>query len=183
MTVEATERDDGFPQEPCIGEPLPAAGDAHIDTEKLIRYALDPDHPVGKHKAEAFRLALGIERDDWEYPRDSILEQLRQHPVTSINCDPDSPDGGENFPSSRVAEINSDLSPRLFLEYAKASVERTFTYELVDLRPDPERDEREKNFGLFENDWSYKPSATALKNLIGFLDSPSTSSRTRWTTP
>ncbi len=68
--------------------------------------------------------------------------------------------------------------PRLFLEYARAGVQRTFAYELVDQFADPERNEREKNFGLFENDWSYKPSATALRNTIGLLDSPSAGPRT-----
>ncbi len=68
--------------------------------------------------------------------------------------------------------------PRLFLEHARAGVERTFTYELVDVLPDPERDEPEKNFGLFENDWSYKPAAHALRNTIALLDSPSASPRT-----
>lgn len=45
---------------------------------------LSVDHPVGRHKATVFRLALDIERDDWEYLRDSILEQLPQHPVTLV---------------------------------------------------------------------------------------------------
>ncbi len=56
-------------------------------------------------------------------------------------------------------------------------MQRTFLYELVDLWADPERDDVESNFGLFENDWSYKPAATALKNTIGLLDSPSASAQ------
>ena len=69
--------------------------------------------------------------------------------------------------------------PRLFLEYAKAGVERTFAYELVDEHPDPALADVELNFGLFESDWSYKPSATALRNTIALLDSPRRSSRRR----
>jgi hypothetical protein len=69
--------------------------------------------------------------------------------------------------------------PRLFLEYAKAGVERTFAYELVDLGNvyPPGGSEYANHFGLFESDWSYKPSARALKNTIGFLDSPSAGPR------
>jgi hypothetical protein len=78
-------------------------------------------------------------------------------------------------PVSQAAE--AIYTPRLILEYAKAGVERTFLYELVDLQPDPGRDDPGSNFGLFENDFSYKPVATALKNTIGFLDSPSASAQ------
>lgn len=67
--------------------------------------------------------------------------------------------------------------PRLFLEHAKAGVRRTFVYELVDERPDPALADVELNFGLFESDWSYKPSATALRNTVALLDSPRRSPR------
>ena len=69
---------------PRIGRPLPEARDAHIESEKLANYVLDPEHPVGKHKAAVFRQALDIERDDWEYLRDSILEALPHHSVTDV---------------------------------------------------------------------------------------------------
>ncbi len=71
--------------------------------------------------------------------------------------------------SQRVAAI---YIPRLFLEYRRAGVRRTFLYELVDERPDPMLRDVEANFGLFEHDWSPKPSAIGLKNMIGLLDSP-----------
>lgn len=77
--------DDGDDSEqPRIGEPLPNARDAYIGSEKLADYVLDPEHPAGKHKATVFRQALDIERDDWEYLRDSILEALPHHPVTDV---------------------------------------------------------------------------------------------------
>ncbi len=69
--------------------------------------------------------------------------------------------------------------PRLFLEHAKAGVKRTFAYELVDEHPDPALADVELNYGLFESDWSYKPSATALRNTIALLDSPRRSPRRR----
>lgn len=80
-------------------------------------------------------------------------------------------------PTSRRAI--SIYMPRLFLEHAKAGIARTFAYELVDERPDPAQADVELNFGLFESDWSYKPSAKALRNTIALLDSPRRSPRTR----
>jgi hypothetical protein len=85
---------DGDTGEPRIGEPLPRAGDAYIEREKLVAYALDEQHPVGKHKAAVFRQTLGIERDDSEYLRDSILEALPERPVTGIR-EPDH--AGESY--------------------------------------------------------------------------------------
>jgi len=71
--------------------------------------------------------------------------------------------------SQRGASI---YMPRLFLEYARAGVARTFAYELVDEQPDPGLTDVELNYGLFESDWSYKPSAVALRNTIALLNSP-----------
>lgn len=70
--------------------------------------------------------------------------------------------------SPRVAAI---YLPRLFLEYAQAGVKRSFAYELVDERPDPGLADVEQHYGLFTTDWSYKPSAVAVRNLIKLLDS------------
>jgi hypothetical protein len=91
----------------------------------------------------------------------------------AVNC---SGSGCSHPPASQRAI--AIYLPRLFFEYARAGVARTFLYELVDEFPDASRSNAERNFGLFENDWSYKPSATALRNLIGLLDSPGASPRT-----
>ena len=77
--------------------------------------------------------------------------------------------------SPRAASV---YVPRLFLEYAKAGVKRTFAYELADEQPEPTLSDVELNYGLFESDWSYKPSAVALKNTIALLDSPRKGPRT-----
>lgn len=123
------------------------------------------------------------------YPLAARIDDLRRHQFPgrsvpaqatetgyhdAVNCPPP-PGCGGHEPVSQKAE--AIYLPRLFLEYHRAGIQRTFSYELFDLFPDPERDEEQRNFGLFENDGSYKPSASALKNTIGFLDSPSVSSR------
>ncbi|MHB8659982.1 MAG: DUF6883 domain-containing protein [Solirubrobacteraceae bacterium] len=60
---------------------LPNAKDARIPTEKLVRYALDPSHERGRHKARVFASALGITAEDWRYLHDQILEALPEAEV------------------------------------------------------------------------------------------------------
>jgi hypothetical protein len=61
-------------------------------------------------------------------------------------------------------------TPRMFLEYFRRGVVRTFSYELLDESPDG--NEREDNFGLLRNDLSEKPAFTALRNTIDILQDP-----------
>ena len=67
---------------------LPGAERATIPTDKLVRYALNPDHPVGKHKARVFASALGIRNQDWRYLHDQILAALTDAPVRSTRITP-----------------------------------------------------------------------------------------------
>jgi len=67
---------------------LPGAESARIPTDKLIRYALDPTHARGQHKARVFASALGITNHDWRYLHDQILEALPEAPVHSTRITP-----------------------------------------------------------------------------------------------
>jgi hypothetical protein len=78
--------------------------------------------------------------------------------------------GGENRPVSE--EAMATYMPRLFLEYYSRGVTRTFSYELVDEKPDPANAEAESNFGLLRNDFSPKPAFIALRNTIATLADP-----------
>ncbi len=62
--------------------------------------------------------------------------------------------------------------PRLFLSYFGRGIARTFSYELVDEKQNPDLSEQEEHFGLLKNDFSEKPAFTALRNLIGILEDP-----------
>lgn len=55
---------------------LPNAENAVIDIAKLRDYSLNPNHPVGKHKARVFLEKLGIARNDAERLREQILEAV-----------------------------------------------------------------------------------------------------------
>lgn len=59
--------------------------------------------------------------------------------------------------------------PRMFFEYFNRGIDRTYSYELIDLKPNPAADEPEFNYGLLRNDGSLKPAFTAIKNAIAIL--------------
>jgi len=60
--------------------------------------------------------------------------------------------------------------PRLFLEYFNRGVFRTFSYEFIDQRLNPNN--KEANFGILRNNGSPKPAFLTLKNLITILQDP-----------
>ena len=62
--------------------------------------------------------------------------------------------------------------PRLYFEYFRRGVRRTFAYELVDEWAEPELRQRESHFGLLRNDFSEKPAYSALRNTIDLLEAP-----------
>lgn len=67
---------------------LPNAQQARIPTDKLVRYALDPGHERGRHKARVFASALGITAADWRYLHDAILAALPEATVRSTRITP-----------------------------------------------------------------------------------------------
>ena len=77
---------------------------------------------------------------------------------------------GENKPISE--EGAAVYMPRLFFEYFTRHIARTFSYELVDQRPDPKLEDREEHLGLLRNDLSRKPAFIALRNTIEILEDP-----------
>lgn len=62
--------------------------------------------------------------------------------------------------------------PRLFLEYFRRGIVRTYSYELVDERPGQSQSNQEASFGLVRSDFSRKPAYDALRNLLGILADP-----------
>lgn len=57
----------------------------------------------------------------------------------------------------------------LLLDEAAADVARTYLYDMIDDGPDPERANREHNFGLFHFDGTPKLAATAIHNMTTIL--------------
>lgn len=69
-------------------------------------------------------------------------------------------------------ETQGKYTSRLLLLYFAVGIERTFLYELLDQYPDANRSSPESDYGLIRNDWSYKPAAHSVKNLIALLAEP-----------
>jgi hypothetical protein len=59
--------------------------------------------------------------------------------------------------------------PRMFLEYFNRGIYRTYSYELIDLKPNPAADKPEFKYGLLRNDGLPKPAFTTIKNAIALL--------------
>ncbi len=55
---------------------LPNIANATIDIRKLRDYALNPNHPEGRHKARVFLSALGITASDSEWLASVILRNI-----------------------------------------------------------------------------------------------------------
>lgn len=72
-----------------------------------------------------------------------------------------------------VSEIvQSKYLARMYLEHFDQGVQRTYGYELIDQKVNP--DDKEMNFGLLRQDGSAKPAFTAQKNLMSLLSDAST---------
>lgn len=78
-----------------------------------------------------------------------------------------------------VSETASGIYvPRMFMEYFRRGIPRTYGYELIDEQPDPLRAQPQRNFGLLRNDGTRKPAFTSVRNLLAILaDSGAASGR------
>jgi hypothetical protein len=79
----------------------------------------------------------------------------------AMNATDDSPNVTEDVASRYVG--------RLFLETMLQGWPRTYAYELVDEVADPGLTNTQDHYGLFRNDYSAKPAATAIANMIALM--------------
>ncbi len=66
---------------------------------------------------------------------------------------------------------------RLFLETLLHGWPRTYAYELVDEQADPGLTYTQRHFGLFRNDYSAKPAAIVITNMIALMSDKGTAVR------
>ncbi len=59
--------------------------------------------------------------------------------------------------------------PRMYLEQFNHGIFRTFSYELIDINNNPQRELPHENFGLLRNNGSAKPAFINLRDLINLL--------------
>ena len=60
---------------------------AILDIRKIEDYCLNPAHARGRHKAQVFRGALGIERSDAAWLRKALLEAVRHSEAIELGGD------------------------------------------------------------------------------------------------
>ena len=66
---------------------LPNNDQAILDIRKIEDYCLNPAHPRGRHKAQVFRRALGIERADAAWLRGVLLDAVRHNEAIELAGD------------------------------------------------------------------------------------------------
>jgi hypothetical protein len=65
--------------------------------------------------------------------------------------------------------VQAKYLPRLFAEYFRLGIRRTYLYELADNQPDPSGTTMEDHFGILRNDLTPKPAFEALRSLIALI--------------
>ena len=131
------------------------------DISGMLDYGNIHSYPYGEPPESNLSTQLGRAAAN-SGARPVIATETGYH--TALNWD------GEHLPVSEDAMAT--YIPRLFLDYFSRGIPRTFSYELVDEKPDPAHAVRESNFGLLRNDWSPKPAFVALRNTISILADP-----------
>src|SRR5580765_7367352 len=72
---------------------LPNSERAFVDIRKLRDYCLNPEHPVGKHKAYVFKSVLGLTSEDGE----KVQEVIGSFAVTNDAEEADQDEYGKRF--------------------------------------------------------------------------------------
>lgn len=67
---------------------LPGGSEAIVEIEKVRDYSLNPEHPVGKHKARVFAAALNLERENAEEVQSRLLEAAALYECTPTRLTP-----------------------------------------------------------------------------------------------
>jgi len=83
------------------------------------------------------------------------------------------PEGKPYWAGATALGVDEDTQARIvlngFLEGVAWGFRRSYVYELLDQKPDPQMKQPQFHFGLFTSAHEPKAAATALRNLTGFL--------------
>jgi hypothetical protein len=75
-------------------------------------------------------------------------------------------------------DVSGLYMPRLFAEqFIRPKITRAYSYELVDQHPNTALNNLEDHFGVYRVDWTPKPAALAIGNLMHLLEEPSPSTK------
>lgn len=107
-----------------------------------------------------------------DYNIDNTRQVSGEKPLAATETGYHTAEDGDGGQAGVSEAAQAKYLPRLFLEYFDRGIARTFSYELLDQRPDPTNSDQEENFGLVRADGTEKPAFTALANLISLLEEP-----------
>ncbi len=132
-------------------------------------------YPGGNPFSVPFRYA-GLEKYTWHGAHPSA--NLDENPYAfDVYAPPFAPKpmaatetGYSTFIDGPSEAAHAKYLPRLFCEYFRKGVQRTFSYEFLDEWNKPE--DREANFGLIRHDLSPKPAYHALRRLLALTADP-----------
>jgi hypothetical protein len=143
---------------PVVGPSLGNTNSDGSDVSGSLDYGNIHSYPNGEEPEDNVPRMLSM-ASDMSGSKPVMATETGYH--TAVNW------SGDHKPVSEAAQAT--YMPRLFLDYFKQGITRTFSYELVDEFPDAGAEEPESNFGLLHNDLSPKPAFTALRNLTAIL--------------
>ena len=85
---------------------LPNGDKAIVPLEKFTEYSLNPDHPVGQHKARVFKAALGLTLEDA-----SFLQTIVQGVANTHDAVPQEPSAfGDRYVIDFILETESGVA-------------------------------------------------------------------------
>lgn len=77
--------------------------------------------------------------------------------------------GYSTYALGQSERVQGVYAPRIFLEFLRLGIQRTYLYEFVDEFDDPSGANREAHFGLVRRDLTPKPAFHAIRSLIGAI--------------
>ena len=87
---------------------IPAAESVEVPREKIVDYLLSETHPVGRHKAVAFR-SWGFAADRWQ----ELAESLRRHAAENDVTKEEQSPFGTRFVVEGIMESADGRSPQV----------------------------------------------------------------------
>lgn len=146
---------------PSVGNPNNAAafGDLSAWSDRANIHA----YPGGKAPG-TFTDVVGSQTVSLFGGKSPVVTETGYHNAGSIW-------GGHPYVPEHVA---ATYLPKLFLDNFRRGIERTFSYELVNTYNDPNGVNAEAHFGLLRQDFSMKPAAVRMRNLMRLVDPAAT---------
>jgi hypothetical protein len=117
-------------------------------------------HPYANTQNPSYNFATNLQNEQ-EISGSQKIYVTESGWSNAMNASDNSPNVTEDVASRYIG--------RLFLETMRQGWPRTYVYELVDQMADPGLTNTQEHYGLFRNDYSAKPAATTIANMIALM--------------